>query len=164
MRRAGWVVVAAGLATTACGGLVPEGPSNQDIADTTGLTVAEAVPLVADNFERVWPEPVTVEDSAVQLGNGCRTDRGSLRSTGPPWAPSYEREIADPPAEFVDRALAKLAAMTAHGFVLAENPVPGDDPVNRVYRDSRGFSVATLRYGSAPTRFVLRSSSPCAAE
>ncbi|WP_336083337.1 hypothetical protein [Nocardia sp. SSK8] len=161
--RCGAAVLVLLCGTLAACGFVPEGPSNQDIAESSGLTVTEAVPLVADNFEHIWPEPVSIEDNAVRLGKGCRTDPDTLQSAGPPWAPSYEREIADPPAEFVEQALARLAAMTSRGFVLAENPVPGDDPVNRVYRNSRGFSVAALRYGSTPTRFVLRSSSPCAA-
>ncbi|MFE3545812.1 hypothetical protein ACFXK0_22860 [Nocardia sp. NPDC059177] len=163
MRRAA-LILATGLATAACGAFVPAGPTNQDIAASTGLTVAQAIPRVAANFELIWPEPVTVADGAVRLGSGCRTDPDTLRSAGPPWAPSYEQEKVDPPAEFIDRALAKLDAMTAHGFVLAANPIPGDDPVNRVYRDADGFSVAAIRYGAAPSRFALRAASPCAAE
>lgn len=148
-----------------CSGWIYEGPSNQDIEDTTGLTVAEAKPFVAQHFTLIWPEPTMVELGNVRLGNGCRNDPNSLRAVGPPWTPYYEKTKIDPTPEFIDRALANLEAMTAHGFTLVPDPVPGDDPVNRSYEDSRGFSVAVQRHQtSRETRFTMTAASPCAAE
>ncbi|MEU3011426.1 hypothetical protein [Nocardia asteroides] len=161
---AGLIMVGA-TALAGCSGWIYEGPTNQEIKDGTGMTVAEAKPIVAQNFMLIWPEPTTVELGNIRLGNGCRTDPNSLRSVGPPWTPYYEKTAIDPDQEFVDRALANLEAMTAHGFTLVPDPVPGDDPANRSYEDSRGFSVAVQRHQtSRETRFTMTASSPCAAE
>ncbi|MFD3745767.1 hypothetical protein [Nocardia sp. NPDC058633] len=160
------LMITAGV--TGCGGLIHEGPTNQRIKDTTGLTVAEASPIVAHNFGLIWPEPVTVELSDVTMGSGCRTDPDSLRSEGPPWRPRYELEELDPTPEFIDRALANLEAMTARGFTRTPNRRPDNDPANRHYTDASGYSVASSRLTDVgPTdqvRFVMAASAPCAAQ
>lgn len=165
--RIGPVLVAVAVVVTAgCGTVIDEGPTEQEIRDATGLTVAEASPLVARNFELVWPEPISVPVGAVDLTHGCRTDPNSLRAVGPPWTPIYERTQINPSPEFIDRALANLEAMTARGFVRDPDPIPGDQPENRSYTDPRGFTVAALSYGANPNehRFAVSSTSPCAAE
>jgi hypothetical protein len=146
-----------------CSGFVHEGPTDQQIKDGSGLTVAEAGPIVTTNFHRIWPEPTDAAVSDVALGAGCRTDPNSLRAVGPPWTPHHSRTEINPSQEFVDRALANLDAMTVHGFTLRPDPVPGDDPVNRSYEDERGFSVGVDRYAtSREVRFTMSASSPCA--
>ncbi|MFD5177291.1 hypothetical protein ACFWM1_15875 [Nocardia sp. NPDC058379] len=151
-----------------CSGWIHEGPTNQQVKDTTGLTVAAARPIVADNFELIWPRPITVEPDKVDLGAGCRTDPNSLRSEGPPWHPRYERQEVNPSQEFLDLAMANLEAMTARGFTLVPSQNPSEDPVSRYYRDSRGFSVASSRMrvgkNNEEVRFIMASTSPCAAE
>ncbi|MEV6362969.1 hypothetical protein [Nocardia asteroides] len=159
------LITVAATALAGCSGWIHEGPTNQEIKDRTGMTVAEAKPIVAQNFTLIWPEPTTVELGNIRLGNGCRTDPNSLRAAGPPWTPYYEKTAIDPDQEFVDRAMANLEAMTARGFTPVPDPVPGDDPANRSYEDSRGFSVAVQRHQtSRETRFTMTASSPCAAE
>ncbi|MFI8976635.1 hypothetical protein ACIGO9_27380 [Nocardia asteroides] len=159
------LITVGATALAGCSGWIHEGPTNQEIKDGTGMTVAEAKPIVAQNFTLIWPDPTTVELGNIRLGNGCRTDPNSLRAAGPPWTPYYEKTAIDPDQEFVDRALANLEAMTAHGFTRVPDPVPGDDPANRSYEDSRGFSVAVQRHQtSRETRFTMTASSPCAAE
>lgn len=154
------------LAAPGCSAVVGEGPTNEEIKDSTGLRVAEASRIVADNFELIWPNAVSVDAATVNLGNGCRTDPNTLLSTGPPWTPNYQKTQVNPSPDFVDRALAKLEAMIARGFVRDEDAVPGDDPVNRAYTDPRGFTVHVLRQDTVPdtVRFTMFSTSPCAAE
>ncbi|MFJ2837103.1 hypothetical protein ACIO52_17265 [Nocardia sp. NPDC087230] len=151
-----------------CSGWISEGPTNQQVKDATGLTVAGARPIVADNFELIWPKPITVEPDMVDVGSGCRTDPNSLRSAGPPWHPRYERQELNPSQEFIDQAMANLEAMTARGFTLVPSQNPAEDPVSRYYRDSRGFSVASSRTRAGrndeEVRFIMASTSPCAAE
>ncbi len=152
-----------------CGSFIHEGPTNQQIEDRTGLTVTEASPIVAHNFGLIWPEPVSVDIGDVTtVGTGCRTDPNSLRSEGPPWRPRYVMEEVNPSQEFIDRAMANLEAMTARGFTLEPSQRPDKDPANRVYRDSRGYTVSSFRLlpGGDPTdvRFSMTASSPCAAE
>ncbi|MDO3648569.1 hypothetical protein [Nocardia mangyaensis] len=166
MRIGPALVAIVAAVTTGCGGVIDRGPTEQDIRDTTGLTVTEASRLVAGNFELVWPEPVSVPVGAVDLTHGCRTDPNSLRAVGPPWTPIYERTQINPSPEFIDRVLANLEAMTTRGFVRDPDPIPGDQPENRSYTDPRGFTVSALFYGADPAqpRFAVGSTSPCAAE
>lgn len=122
----------------------------------------EASRIVVENFTLVWPDPIQVEPNMVDRGNGCRTNPETLKSEGPPWTPIYEKGVTDPSQEFIDRALAQLEAMTGRGFTLRPDPIPDDDPINRVYADSRGFTVAVRRDKlPAEIRFTVTSSSPC---
>ncbi|MFF2087009.1 hypothetical protein ACFVVM_24815 [Nocardia sp. NPDC058176] len=165
--RIGPVVVAlVAVVAASCGSLVDEGPTEQEIRDSSGVTVAEAIPLVARNFTLVWPESISVANGDVDVSHGCRTDANSLRAVGPPWTPIYERTQVDPSPEFVDRVLANLEALTAHGFVRDADPIPGDQPENRSYTDQRGFTVSASSYGANPAqrRFAVSSTAPCAAE
>ncbi|MFC9876679.1 hypothetical protein [Nocardia salmonicida] len=154
---------------TGCGGFIHEGPTNQRIKDTTGLTVAEAGATVEHNFELIWPEKGPVKIANLTLpGTGCRTNPNSLMSEGPPWRPRYTMEEVNPSQEFIDRAMANLEAMTARGFTLVPSQRPDNDPVNRLYRDSTGYTVASSRDTSVgprkEVRFSMTASSPCAAE
>lgn len=156
-------------ALTGCSAFIHEGPTNQQIKDRTGLTVAEASQVVAHNFGLIWPEPVPIDiKNVTTVGKGCRTNPNSLLSEGPPWHPTYEMEKVNPTPEFIDRAMANLEAMTARGFTLEPSQRPDEDPVNRYYSDARGFSVASSRLtdvGRAKeVRFSMSASSPCAAE
>ncbi|MFE6924759.1 hypothetical protein ACFVAV_27295 [Nocardia sp. NPDC057663] len=157
------------LILSGCAGIDAEkGPTNDDILRGTGLTVAAAKPIVADNFELVWPEQQSVDPEAVLRGKGCRTKMSAISSEGPPWHPRYEREVINPSQEFIDRAMVNLEAMTARGFTLVPSQNPGEDPVSRYYRDSRGFSVSSSRIrvgqNKQEVRFSIASTSPCAAE
>lgn len=164
MRQA--ILICAILVLPACSALVGEGPTNDEIKNATGLRVPEASQIVADNFELISPNTRSVDVGTVRLGNGCRTDPRTLKSFGPPWTPNYQETELNPSPEFIDRALANLEAMTTRGFVRDENAFIGDDPVNRVYTDSRGFTVHVMRDDTIPSkvRLTLFSSSPCAAE
>ncbi|MFC9664309.1 hypothetical protein ACFVJ5_29100 [Nocardia sp. NPDC127606] len=163
MRRL--VVICAILVMPACSAFVDDGPSNDTIKSSTGLMVTEASQIVADNFELISPNPHPVEVGAVRLGNGCRTDPNTLKSYGPPYTPHYQEVVLNPSPEYIETALANLEAMTARGFTRQEG-IPGDDPASRVYRDSRGFAVYSIRDKTVrgEVEFTLFSSSPCAAE
>ncbi|WP_067717648.1 hypothetical protein [Nocardia yamanashiensis] len=132
------------------------------IKESTSMNYAEASRIVVENFEHIWPDPVQVDTTMVNRGNGCRTNPETLKSEGPPWTPLYEKTVTNPSPEFVERALAQLDSMTTRGFTLTPNPIPGDDPVNRVYHDGRGFSVAAHRDDyPVGVQFTMTSSSPC---
>lgn len=134
------------------------------IDDNAAATMSydEASRIVIENFERIWPDPVQVSTTMVNRSNGCRTNPNTMKSEGPPWTPLYERTITNPSPEFVERALAKLDSMTAQGYTLTPNPIPGDAPINRVYHDSRGFSVAAHSDNyPVGVQFTMTSSSPC---
>ncbi|MFD6452666.1 hypothetical protein ACFWF3_17940 [Nocardia sp. NPDC060220] len=161
------LMITAGV--TGCSGFIHEGPTNQRIKDTTGLTVAEAGAIVERNFELIWPQKGPVEiANLTSPGTGCRTNPNSLMSEGPPWRPRYTMEEVNPPQEFIDRAMANLEAMTTRGFTLVPSQRPDNDPVNRLYRDSTGYTVASFRDTSVgprkEVRFSMTASSPCAAE
>ncbi|MFI8976636.1 hypothetical protein ACIGO9_27385 [Nocardia asteroides] len=162
------VLVAVAAVLTGCSTLGEKGPTNEDVVNGTGLTVAAARPVVADNFELVWPLPLSVEPAAVDQGKGCRTNMAAIGYEGPPWRPQYEREVVNPPQEFIDRAMSNLEAMTSRGFTLVPGQNPDQAPVSRFYRDSRGFSVSSslIRVGqyNQEVRFSMASTSPCAAE
>ncbi|MBC7302613.1 MAG: hypothetical protein H5T78_16920 [Nocardia sp.] len=162
------LAVLATATATGCGGFVDEGPTDQEIKDTTGLTVAEASPIVEHNLELVWPQQVKVERAPLPYsGIGCRTNN-SMMSDGPPWQLRVTREEANPPQEFIDRALANLEAMTTRGFTLVPSQRPDVDPADRFYRDARGYTVSSsLDTAVGPTkevRFSMTATSPCAAE
>ncbi|WP_131816505.1 hypothetical protein [Nocardia salmonicida] len=163
MRRL--VVACVILLVPGCASFVDEGTSNDAIKESTGLLVPEASQIVADNFELISPNPRSVDIGEVKLGNGCRTDPNTLKSYGPPWTPHYQEVVLNPPSEFIDRAVANIEAMTTRGFVRREG-MPGEDPVGRVYTDSRGFTVYVARDRTVrgEVEFTLFSSSPCAAE
>ncbi|MFE3318202.1 hypothetical protein [Nocardia sp. NPDC059195] len=162
------LVVLATATLTGCGALINEGPTNQEIKDVTGLTVAEAGPIVEHNLELVWPQQVRIERAPLPYsGVGCRTN-DSMMSEGPPWRLRVTMEEVNPSQEFIDRAMANLAAMTTRGFTLEPSQRPDDDPANRFYRDAHGYTVSSSRDTSVgPTsevRFSMTASSPCAAE
>ncbi|MFC8383508.1 hypothetical protein [Nocardia sp. NPDC057272] len=163
MRR--FVTICAILVMPACSAFVDEGTSTDEVLNSTGLRVPEASQIVADNFELISPRTRSVDAGSVKLGNGCRTDPNTLKTYGPPWAPSYQEAERNPSQEHIDKALANLEAMTARGFTRQEG-IPGDDPASRVYRDSRGFAVYSIRDKTVrgEVEFTLFSSSPCAAE
>ncbi|MFD3706089.1 hypothetical protein ACFWUP_23365 [Nocardia sp. NPDC058658] len=153
---------------TGCSGLVDRGPTNQEIKDTTGLTVDEATPIVERNLELVWPEQVTVKRAQLPYsGLGCRTN-DEMMSDGPPWHIRVTLEEVNPSQEFIDRAVANLEAMTTRGFTLKPNQRPDADPADRFYRDSRGYTVSSsLDIADGPkkeVRFSMTATSPCAAE
>ncbi|WP_280344862.1 hypothetical protein [Nocardia neocaledoniensis] len=144
-----------------------QGPSNEDVLAGSGLTVAAARPIVADNFSLVWPEPVTIDPGAVDVSEGCRSKMTDIAAAGPPWRPRYEQTVVDPPQEFIDRALTNLAALTTRGFTLTPSQNPAQDPMSKTYTDSRGFSVASWRETAGPkreVRFSITATAPCAAE
>lgn len=166
--RIATVLAMATVVLTGCAILDEKGPTDEDIMKGTGLTVAAARPIVADNFELIWPEQLSVDPEAVAVRAGCRTSMSSIGSEGPPWRPRYEREVVNPPQELIDRAMANLEAMTARGFSLVPSQNPDQDPVSRYYRDSRGFSVSSSRIrvgqNNEEVRFSMAAASPCAAE
>ncbi|KAF0845771.1 hypothetical protein FNL39_106160 [Nocardia caishijiensis] len=161
-------MLAFSLVLTGCALVDEHGPTNEDIMRRSGLTVAKSTPIVADNFELIWPEGLSVDPAMVDTSTGCRSRMDSITMDGPPWRPSYQREQINPTQEFLDRAMANLEAMTARGFTLVPSQNPGQDPVSRYYRDARGFSVSSSRSRVGPdkqqVRFTMASTSPCAAE
>lgn len=168
MRMMTALAVLATATLTGCGALINEGPTNQEIKDATGLTVAEAGPIVEHNLELVWPQQVRIERAPLPYsGVGCRTNN-SMMSEGPPWRLRVTMEEVNPSQEFIDRAMANLEAMTTRGFTLEPSQRPDDDPANRFYRDAHGYTVSSSRDTSVgPTRevrFSMTASSPCAAE
>ncbi|MFE1594059.1 hypothetical protein [Nocardia sp. NPDC058705] len=153
---------------TGCSGLVDRGPTNQEIKDTTGLTVDEASPIVERNLELVWPEQVTVKRAQLPYsGLGCRTN-DSMMSEGPPWHVRVTKVEVNPPQEFIDRAVANLEAMTTRGFIFEPSQRPDADPADRFYRDSRGYTVSssfeTAVGPKKEVQFSMTATSPCAAE
>lgn len=143
-----------------------KGPDNEDVLAGTGLTVAAARPIVAENFSLVWPEPVTVDPATVDASQGCRSKMTDIAAAGPPWRPRYEQTVIDPPQEFIDRALTNLAAMTARGFTFTPSQNPAQDPMSKTYTDDRGFSISSWRETVGPkreVRFSITSTAPCAA-
>ncbi|MGY0497354.1 hypothetical protein ACWZHB_02500 [Nocardia sp. FBN12] len=153
---------------TGCGGFIDRGPTNQEIKDTTGLTVDEASPIVERNLELVWPEQVTIKRGPLPYsGVGCRTN-DSMMSEGPPWYLRITKEEVNPSQEFIDRALANLESMTARGFILEPSKRPDAVPADRYYRDPRGYTVSSsLDTDVGPkkeVRFSMTATSPCAAE
>ncbi len=163
MRRI--ILVCAVLILPSCSAFVGEGPSNERLSAASDLRIPEATQIVADNFELISPKTRSVDVSSVQLGNGCRTDPNTLKSYGPPWTPNYQEVQRNPSQEYIDQALANLEAMTARGFARKEG-MPGADPASRVYRDSRGFAVYSIRDKTVrgEVEFTLFSSAPCTAE
>ncbi|MEV0435122.1 hypothetical protein [Nocardia sp. NPDC050413] len=161
-------VLAVSLVLTGCSLVEEHGPTNEDIMRRSGLTVAQSKPVVADNFELIWPEELSIDPATVDTSTGCRSRMDSISMDGPPWRPRYQREQVDPSQEFIDRAMANLEAMTARGFTLVPSQNPDADPVSRYYRDARGFSVSSSRSRVGPdkqeVRFTMASTSPCAAE
>ncbi|MEU5405439.1 hypothetical protein [Nocardia asteroides] len=167
MRIAAVIAVAAAL-LSGCSLLEEKGPTNDEVLKHSGLTVATARPIVADNFELIWPTPLSVDPATVDVSRGCRSRMDSIRAEGPPWRPNYTREVVNPSQEFIDRAMSNLEAMTSRGFTLVPSQNPDQDTVSRFYRDSRGFSVSSslIRVGQhdQEVRFSMASTSPCAAE
>lgn len=162
------LAVLATTTLTGCGGFINEGPTNQEIEDTTGLTVAEASPIVEHNLALVWPQQVTIKRGPLPYsGVGCRTN-DSMMSEGPPWHLRITKEEINPSQEFIDRAMANLEAMTARGFALEPSQRPDAVPADRYYRDPRGYTISSsLDTAVGPTkevRFSMTATSPCAAE
>ncbi|WP_410875074.1 hypothetical protein [Nocardia sp. A7] len=168
MRLVTALAVLATATLTGCGAFINEGPTNQEIKDTTGLTVAEASPIVERNLELVWPQQVRIQRAPLPYsGVGCRTN-DSMMSEGPPWRLRVEMEEVNPSQEFIDRAMANLEAMTARGFTFVPSQRPDTHPASRFFRDSHGYTVSShLSTNVGPkkeVRFSMSASSPCAAE
>ncbi|MFI6865540.1 hypothetical protein [Nocardia sp. NPDC050406] len=134
--------------------------TNDKPTPSVDLTYDDAERVVVENFTAVWPVRPTVTTSR---GPGCGTNAAGM-SEGPPWAAIMSEDVYNPSQEFIDKTLANLEAMTAHGFSRRPDAVPGDDPVNRSYEDERGFSIAVGRYaGASPdgVKFGVTAKGPC---
>ncbi|MBF6296406.1 hypothetical protein IU459_02480 [Nocardia amamiensis] len=161
------IVILATLLITGCSSVIDEGPTNDEIKNSTGLTVDEAARIVYENLNTVWPNQTNPDPHDIEK-SGCRTNPNSLRSEGPPWRVARKVVKPDPAPELIDQVLAKLDTLTSRGFTLAPRHVTNDHPADRVYRDDRGYVVQSeMDIDSrvpGPPRFSVRSSSPCAAE
>ncbi|MGK8556238.1 hypothetical protein [Nocardia gipuzkoensis] len=161
------IVTLATLLITGCSSVIDDGPTNDDIKNSTGLTVDEAARIVYENLNAVWPNQVSPDPRDIGKG-GCRTNPNSFRSEGPPWRVAKVAVKQDPAPELVDQVLAKLDTLPSRGFTLAPPGVSNDHPADRVYRDDRGYVVQSeMDIDSrvpGPPKFSVRSSSPCAAE
>ncbi|WP_130917085.1 hypothetical protein [Nocardia cyriacigeorgica] len=169
MRKALGVHGAASLLLLAvgCGSVIDEGPTNDDIKNTTGLTVEQAARVVYDNLNLVWPNPV--EPRLDQVGKiGCRTNPNSMRSEGPPWQVEKKMVKQDPSPELVEQVRANLDSLTERGFGLEESAITDDHPLDRVYTDGNGYVIQSSmeidrRVTDIPILEVA-SRAPCAAE
>ncbi|MBL1079290.1 hypothetical protein JK358_33280 [Nocardia sp. 2] len=148
-------------------------PSETNPASTTtsarpAIYLDEASRIVAENFTMIWPEPISLDvDRIKQNRTACHTNPATLMPEGPPWIPSTSATVFNPSQEFVDKALANLEAMTTKGFVLQPYQVPGEDPINRTYKDERGFTIGAHRdTGTSPrgVMFTMSSAAPCVDE
>jgi hypothetical protein len=131
------------------------------------MTVAQATAENARYIDLiVGPDPeIRVWRDTAQIG--CRTNPESLMSEGPPWHVRTNWVVSDPPAEFVEGALARVDTLAAKGFRLQPwiRPDP-EPPNNRTYRDDRGYLVGVMSDTTPAGEkvFDITVSSPCVYE
>ncbi|MBF6416866.1 hypothetical protein [Nocardia cyriacigeorgica] len=157
------------LLVSGCGSIIDEGPTNDDIEKTTGLTVSEATRIVNENLNAIWPYNGA---SAPKHGqqHGCRTNPNSLMSEGPPWQVAVQESKPGSSQQFIDEVLRKLdMAAASRGFTRDPGGVMDDHPADRTYRDDSGYilqvDMDVDRRGADQTPILqVTSRSPCAAE
>lgn len=140
------------------------GPSNEEVLESTGLTVGEASRIVGENLSAVYSGPQRVDVTKVEK-SGCQTDSSSWKSVGPPWYISMNRVISDPSPDLITQTQDKLAAFVERGFE-PEPGSPSSEPADRSYIDTRGFRIGAMVDTRIDGRveFTIFSWSPCAAE
>lgn len=184
MRAARVFVVVAAFLATSCGDWIHQGPTNDDIKNSTGLTVETASRIVIDNFNSVWletpspPNPPFLQEGPHLGRGGCRTNPNSFMTEGPPWSVNYSAIRKQATPEFTDKAFAKLDALIGRGFVREPSGPHRDGEEDRAYRNDQKYSVIGVKYVEKTylrgpngertvveePRFKIISHSPCAAE
>ncbi|MFI9505546.1 hypothetical protein [Nocardia sp. NPDC052566] len=159
---------ATALLAAAC--VFPDGPSNDEVKTSTGLTVAEAERTLLANLYAVWPAAnpqLTRPIPRTAERIGCR-NTASMTSYGPPWWLRATATQPNPSPELIDEVLSRLDAMTAQGFTRQPPGVVDNHPADRDYRDARGYTITSdftpARDANTPARLDVTVTSPCAAE
>ncbi|MFH5211326.1 hypothetical protein [Antrihabitans spumae] len=156
------VAVAAGCAPSPT---VDEGPTNEEIMQSTGLTVAEATRVAAANLSVAVGVPLDpARERVVKVG--CRTDPESLMSIGPPYRVRLSHEVAAPSPDVLAEAMARVEKLTDRGFELQPRTPNDQTPEDRTYQDDKGYTVITstsVMVLGGPG-LTIYSNSPCAAE
>lgn len=138
---------------------IPEGPSNDDILRSTGLTVAAAETELLAGLIALSPDPQKAYGANI-IRHGCRTNQSSM-SYGPPWELSASSAHGGLDAATVDRVLAGSGELSERGY-------SADDAVERrrTFSDDRGFEITATAVENDSRTFdlTLTASSPCAAE
>jgi hypothetical protein len=132
------------------------------------MTVAQAREENAHYIDLiVGPDPNITVGLRGTAKIGCRTNPGSSIGEGPPWHVRTRWLVDDPPAAFVEGALARLDTLATKGFHRQPWAGPDPEPPNsRSYRDDRGYVVGaesdTTPGGDKV--FNIMAVSPCADE
>jgi hypothetical protein len=157
------VTLCAVLASSSCGfESSPGGPTNKDILDSTGLTVADAEMTIRDNMVAVSPRPADSYASPIDRG-GCRTNESGMHD-GPPWKLSVSNTFKSISPQDGEAVLARVDAMASRGYTIRTS-----DPAqnhSRYYKDKRGFEIGAS-YGNTESDtnvLYVTASSPCTAE
>lgn len=144
---------------------VDDGPTNEEIMHTTGLTVEEATRVAAENLSVALGAPVDPDRENVAK-IGCRTDPDSLMSVGPPWRVRLSFAFAAPQPEHIAQIMARVETLVGRGFTLQQSNPNDRSSDDRAYRNADGFTVSTststLVLGGPG--LTITSVSPCAAE
>ncbi|MGH3724791.1 MAG: hypothetical protein ACRDUS_11810 [Mycobacterium sp.] len=161
-----FVALLALMVGTAC-----EGPgagksetTSEETMQPITLTVTEAARITAGYVSLVsGQEADPSPDRAEKVG--CRINKESLMSEGPPWKVRRQWWVDNPPQELIAAALGRLDSLVAQGFNRQPWTRPDAEPANaKTYQDARGYIVGARAYTTAGGRDLLEvtAMSPCA--
>ncbi|MFI9511250.1 hypothetical protein [Nocardia sp. NPDC052566] len=152
----------AALASSGCGGVPAEGPTNQQILDSTGLTVDEAESVIFDAM--VAMSPIRAEASTSPIARTeCRKNESGMR-VGPPWRLSAGVTVKPVTPEEGRATLDKVDALASNGYTKRTSDPAANDR-SRSYKDKRGFEIGASYSTDADGAGSVHvtASSPCAA-
>lgn len=162
------LIIAAALAVApGCAPSSPtdEGPTNEQVMQSTGLGVEESTRIAAANLSVAVGVPLDpARERVVQVG--CRTDPESLMTIGPPYRVRLSHEVAAPSPDVLAEAMARVEKLTDRGFELQPRTPNDQTPEDRTYQDDKGYTVITstsVMVLGGPG-LTIYSNSPCAAD
>ncbi|WP_225728618.1 MULTISPECIES: hypothetical protein [unclassified Nocardia] len=150
------------LSSSCSHGPPSSGPTNKDILDSTGLTVADAEMVMLDNMVAISPQPAFSYATPIDRA-GCQANASGARN-GPPWRLSAINTFKSVSSQDGEAVLAKVDALAARGYTIRTSDAA--NPRSRHFKDKRGFEIgASYAPGETGTGdLIVQASTPCAAE
>ncbi|CPZ81630.1 Hypothetical protein ERS075649_04880 [Mycobacteroides abscessus] len=125
------VTMLALAAATAC-----QGPgtgatktTSEDTMQPITLTVTEAARITAGYVSLVSGQEVDPSPDGIEKV-GCRTNKESLMSEGPPWKVRRQWWVDHPPRELISGAMSRLESLAAQGFERQPWTRPDPEPLD----------------------------------
>lgn len=160
------MLVLAAATACCCPGTGPAKTTSEDTMQPITLTVTEAARITAGYVSLVSGHEVDPSPDGVEKV-GCRTNKESLMSEGPPWKVRRQWWVDHPPRELISGAMGRLESLAAQGFERQPWTRPDPEPLDtKTYHDARGYVVGARAYTTAGGRelFEVTVMSPCANE